>query len=92
MTYTDPETVERASRRERIRWNVWMIGSMLVAAAILIGPMVVAEQLGIPRELPAVIIALLLLDDRIWRWGVEHFDLVPPWQFREAAQEGDPDG
>lgn len=83
--WSQPQTVEPATRRERWKRDAWMLGSVALAGAVVIGSMFAGHALGYPMGAGAVVLALLSLDYHIWRWGVDRFDIVAPWQFREAA-------
>lgn len=90
-----PEGVYRATRYERIRRNVWMIGSTffafnagLVTLAVVLG---VLSRLGMPEPSGAtggfLVLAIWLvisaiIDLRLFAWGIDYFRIVPPWQFR----------
>jgi len=84
-----PDTVKRASRRERWKRQAWMIGSSIVAAFLVVLVFIGIENLGFPGELGVFVIAWMLLDQRLFSWGVEYFDLVLPWQFREEVEDGE---
>jgi len=81
---TQPETVERAPRRERWKRQAWMFGSLLLSGAVVTASVVVSQKLGHPGYVAPIVIAILLLDLRLFAWGMDRFDLTPPWQFREA--------
>lgn len=81
---TEPQTVERAPRRERWKRQAWMSGSLLLSGAVVTASVVVSQELGYPGYVPPLVIAILLLDLRLSSWGIEYFDLTLPWQFREV--------
>lgn len=93
---TEPQTVERAPRRERWKRALWMHGSLWLAGAVTIAVgwgvetttgLVSATRghIGLTPLLPvfAAIVLFVVINIVLWRWGFEQFDLVPPWQFRE---------
>ncbi len=95
---TEPEHVERASRRERWKRQAWMIGSSL--GSFLVVGWAVWQLLSLvdwhPTGTPAafVLLSMLLvaiaLSRWVFGWGVNRFDLVIPWQFRGVrAKERD---
>jgi len=81
---TEPQTVERAPRRERWKRQVWMVGSLILSGVVVTASVVVSQWLGHPGYAGPLVIGILLLDFRLFAWGMEYFDLTPPWQFREA--------
>lgn len=88
----DPTEVERASRRERVRRNVWMVATTILSATAVVASILVARAAGAPPGLGPVVLAWFVLDLKLFSWGFDRFDLVAPWQFREAAgEDGDPD-
>ena len=84
-----PEYVEKAPRRERVKRQVWQIVSSLAAALMIVGFYASGEFVGLPGGVPLGAITWFLVDQRVFSWGVERFDLVAPWQFREAEAEND---
>jgi len=84
-----PTTVERASRRERWKREGWMIGSSIVSAGLVVLVYLGIENLGYPGEFGVFVVAWLLLDQRLFSWGVDRFNLVLPWQFREEVDDAD---
>ena len=93
----EAELVERASRRERWRRQAWMFASTLIVWSTVIAGMWVLAQvtpwfpptgiIGIATAIGAMIVAGVL-DIKLFGWGVDQFDLVKPWQFRdEKARE-----
>lgn len=94
-----PEGVERAVRRERVKRSAWLIAS--TCASLLIGAYAVGAAytlLGRPPlpgaanaipPLLAVAIAVII-DSWLFSWGVDFFELKPPWQFRvgDGGQDG----
>lgn len=79
---TPPESVERAPWRERIRRDVWQIGSSVIAAVFAFALAAVPAHFGLPAWIGPAIVLWALLDLRLFAWGVEWFDLTVPWQFR----------
>jgi len=97
---TEPEHVEKASRREVLKRNAWMMGSTVVSFGIVFGILLIIDLFvagfpptgvgGIALAVLAICQALLL--DIVWvfPWGFERWDLVAPWPYRdESAIEGD---
>jgi len=89
---TQPEHVGRAPRRERIKRDAWMIGSTLFTLTAAAMPLsVLASMWGYPDGILGIVIGAAWFGGSLWasqplfEWGVERFDLVLPWQFREAA-------
>lgn len=90
---TEPEHVERASRRERWKRQAWMAGSTLLSFAIVFAGLQIIDLLvtGFPPvgytgiAVAIVSIGVMLAIDILWvfPWGFERFDLVAPWEFRE---------
>lgn len=79
----EPQHVEKASGRERIKRGVWM-GASTFGAVFLLGVVYIGiENMGYPGEIGWFLLAWFALDLSIWQWGYEKFDLVPPWQFRD---------
>lgn len=88
----EPDEVEKASRRERVKRTAWQIGSSIIAMVAVIGVFVSLEVSGVPGWVGLAILAWALLDLRLFGWGVERFDIVAPWQFRDAeAKEAQSD-
>jgi hypothetical protein len=86
-----PEHVDKASRRERWKRNAWLIGSSMVtlfAAFVCIAVPVVAFT-DFPAWTGAIptFFVWMYASMRLHNWGMERFDLVPPWQFRDAEHE-----
>ena len=89
-----PDTVEKASRNERVKRDVWMILSFWTSAVPVMAAFLVAVEVlpvfpaSQPLNWAASVVALgviLALDIAVvFPWGVEKFDLVAPWQFREV--------
>jgi len=89
-TATTPQTVDRAPRRERWKRQAWMFGSLLLTGAVVMASVVGAQDLGFPGYTGPLLISIFLLHSELFEWGMERFDLTPPWQFREAdVSEGD---
>lgn len=97
---TEPEHVERASRRERWKRQAWMIGSSL-GSFLLVGwagwqLLSFADWYPTGTIAAFVLMSMLLvaiaLSQLVFSWGVDRFDLTIPWQFREEeAKERDHD-
>jgi len=90
----EPETVERASRPERVKRNLWMVftTAISVVAAIFLFAIVfflapwLLEVSFVGQVFWIVyLFAVLWIDMKLFHWGLKKFDLVVPWQFREAA-------
>jgi hypothetical protein len=95
---TEPETVERAPRRERWKRQAWLLGSTIIAfIPAFVAVWLLTRWVGaIPTDgyIGIVIVVGLLgtsflFDLWLFSWGVERFDLIPPWQFREADDARD---
>jgi len=91
---TEPEQVDRAPRRERWKRQAWMIASTIIRFGVVgIGvsnmmrlfPVLVASETAAFATAGVAIILMFALDMVIFQWGIERFDLVLPWQFREAG-------
>ena len=80
------DDIERAPRGERIKRSVWMIGSSLIAAALIGAVMLLTDQAGYPPEFAAIAIAVFMLDLKIFSWGFDRFDLTAPKEFREVDE------
>lgn len=96
---TTPTHVERAPGRERWKRQAWMVGSTLLSLTVTIGPLAVAVELGGPTyeslalaTLAYAVVVFVLIDRRLFQWGLDRFDLTLPWQFREAEYESLDDG
>jgi len=64
--------------------QVWMAGSLLLSGAVVTASVIVSQELGYPGYAAPFVIAILMLDFRLFAWGVDYFDLTYPWPFREA--------
>lgn len=98
-----PEGVERAPRRERIKRDAWMILSTVLAFAagfviVAVVGEVVTRLFGIPDPSGFTAAAIItgswvvvsvLIDIRLFAWGVRAFEIVPPWQFRVPVEVAD---
>lgn len=85
-----PEHVEKASRRERWKREAWMLVSTISCLGLGAGLAVTLANLGAPMVLvwlPALIVGFLVDIYVVFPWGMERFDLVAPWQFRDAEAE-----
>lgn len=87
---TTPESVEKAPLRERLKRDTWQIGSLILAMVGVFASFYVTEVVvrGVPGGVGPAVIAWFLLDQRLFSWGFERFDLVAPWQFRDAEVDG----
>lgn len=90
---TEPEQVERAPRGERMKRDAWLIASTLGTMGILAVPfsMFLSTYDLPPEPYPALIaiawfIGSLWASQPVFEWGVRRWELVVPWQFREAEQ------
>lgn len=94
-----PDHVDVAPRRERVKRGVWSVLSLVIAAIPVLGAMVLLVQWLSYPPLPSVVntlvaivvfVVVVVLDAWVvFPWGVDRFDLVEPWQFRDArAAEG----
>jgi hypothetical protein len=99
---TEPELVDKASRCERVKRDGWMTVSAFIAIAVAAVPFAVVEILtgGVswalrgPGVLPlftllSFLVLGIFVDLKLWRWGVQRFELVAPWQFREERARDD---
>lgn len=89
---TEPTHVEKASRRERWKRQVWMVVSTLASVWfvwIVAAAIVTIANLGTNAALFAILSTFVVgfyIDIKyVFPWGVERFDLVPPWQFRDET-------
>jgi hypothetical protein len=85
-----PEHVEKATRMERWKRSAWMLVSTFVTIGLATGLAVLAASAGAPIGfvwVPALVAAFVLDVYVVFPWGVERFDLVHPWQFRDAEAE-----
>jgi len=91
---TEPEQVERAPRHERWRRGVWMIASTIIGFGVVgvgisnmmrLVPVLAAGEAAAWAVGGAGMALGFGLDVAVFRWGVDRFDLVAPWQFREGA-------
>jgi len=92
---TEPEQVDRAPRHERWRRGVWMIVSTIIgfgvvgvciATVMRLVPVLAAGETTVWALAAAGMVLGFGLDAAVFRWGVDRFDLVAPWQFREAEK------
>jgi len=90
---TEPEQVDRAPRRERWERQAWMIVSTIIGFGVVgIGvsnmmglfPVLVASETASYATAGIGMLLAFALDGVIFQWGIRRFDLVVPWQFREA--------
>jgi hypothetical protein len=90
---TEPEEVNQAPRRERWKRTAWMIASTIIGFGVVgIGvsnmmglfPVLVASETTAFATTGVAMVLAFGLDMAVFQWGVERFDLVAPWQFREA--------
>lgn len=87
-----PEGVERASRRERLRRTAWQFGSSAAAAFVVIMLVGVPDYFGWPPWIAPAVVLWAFIDLKLFGWGMNHFGLTPPWQFRlpEDTERGEP--
>jgi len=93
----EPETVERASRKERVRRQLWMLISTLISsllaliiislAGIALPPWLLEATLSASIFLLVFLSLTFWIDLKVFSWGVHQFDLVAPWQFREEKSK-----
>lgn len=85
----EPETVERAPRGERLRRFCWLNASSIIAIAVVVAVHTGSMLLpGIPGAAGPVLLAWFLLDQRVFAWGIERWNITVPWQFRDT-QDGE---
>lgn len=94
-----PEHVEKAPRRERLKRQLWMMLSTFVSmgavAVVVFGALTVLDAAqtsstaGTAIALGAFAIGFALDVYVVFPWGIERFDIVLPWQFREEAAKTD---
>lgn len=87
-----PEHVEKASRRERWKRGLWMLVTTIATVSLGASLALVLSQVGAPIEfvwLPALVLAFVVDAYVVFPWGVDRFNLVVPWQFRDAEAGGD---
>lgn len=86
-----PEHVEKASRRERWKRFAWLVGSSMVT--LLASFICISVPLVIFTEVPSwaggvvTFVVWMYSSIRLHSWGMERFDLVEPWQFRDVENE-----
>ena len=92
LDWAEPDHVDRAPKRERLKRQVWMvvstvlsIGTALVVNVITIEVLGISKAVWVVPGLASLLIALYLDLKYLFPWGVERFDLVVPWQFRDEA-------
>lgn len=87
---TEPQHVEKASAREKIKRQVWGISSLFLC---LLGALAVNQAwvwlFGVSWTTIAfggvtVIVAFAVDALYVFPWGVERFGITAPWQFRDA--------
>lgn len=92
----EPENVERASRYERVRRDVWMIVSTLISLGLGFGavgivieatPLTLPIGLGLLGLVPAVFATGIaaVVDVHLFGWGVDRWNITAPWQFRDET-------
>jgi len=98
---TEPKQVDRAPRRERWKRQAWMIASTIIGFGVVgIGvsnmmrlfPVLVASETAAFTTAGVGMLLAFGLDVVIFQWGIRRFDLVLPWQFREAENADEPGG
>jgi hypothetical protein len=86
-----PDGVERAPRRERVKRTAWLIAStcasLLIGAYVVGGGYTLIGRPTLPRPanmvLPLLVVGIaVVIDSWLFSWGVDFFELEPPWQFR----------
>lgn len=85
-----PEHVEKASRRERWKRQVWMVVSTISSLGLAAGLAVALHSAGVPMVwvwLPALVVGFLVDMYVVFPWGIDRFNLVAPWQFRDVENE-----
>lgn len=92
-----PTHVERASRREQWKRQAWIVASTVLSFALVLLPLVALIELtpvtipvgieGVVFAVAATIVAFGIDIYLVFPWGFERFDLVAPWQFRDAEKE-----
>lgn len=92
-----PDHVEKASRRERWKRTAWEVISTLLSFGTIAGALgvITSTNPGFPPTSIAggfvavlAVLAALGLDILVvFPWGLERWDIVPPWQFRDADAE-----
>lgn len=90
---TEPEHVGRAPRRERWKRVAWMIVSTVIGFGVVgvsvsnmmrLFPVLVATPNTAFTTTGVAMVLAFGLDMVVFQWGINRFDLVAPWQFREA--------
>lgn len=90
---TEPEHVEKASRRERWKRQAWMTASTLLclSGAFAVNGVLI-RIVGVNWLMVAIgavtVVAAFYVDMKyVFPWGFDRFDLVAPWQFRDPEVE-----
>lgn len=93
----EPKHVEKASRRERWKRSWWQATSTVLSFLIAVAPAVVATFVfdwfpptgywGIAAAIGVIGLAFVIDVKWLFPWGFDRFDLVAPWQFRDAEVE-----
>jgi len=97
----EPRSVEKASRKERVKRNAWMTFTTLLSAILALF-LILLTGFVLPSWLlesnPAGFVFMIVflfttfwIDMRIFSWGVHRFNLVVPWQFREEKAKAGTD-
>lgn len=95
----EPEHVERASRYERVRRDVWLLVSTLISFGVGFGavgivikaaPLTLSGGPGLLGLVPLFFATGIasVVDVHLFSWGVERWQITAPWQFREEI-DGD---
>lgn len=86
-----PNHVKKASRWERWKRAAWLITSSMVtlfATFICIGvPLVAFTNVPSWAGGVATFPVWMYANTRLHTWGIDRFDLVEPWQFRDVEHE-----
>ncbi|MCG1002875.1 hypothetical protein LQ368_05400 [Halobacterium noricense] len=86
-----PEHVEKASRRERWKRSLWMLVTTIATVSLGASLALVLSRAGAPIEfvwIPSLVLAFVVDAYVVFPWGVDRFNLVVPWQFRDAEARG----
>lgn len=93
----EPQHVEKASKSERRKRGAWQVLSTVLSFVAVGIPVAIIDILapwfpptgivGIATAVAMVGTALLLDIYVVFPWGFDRFDLVTPWQFRDAEVE-----
>ena len=89
-----PEYVEKASRRERWKRGAWAVASTMLTLGLVVGVggVVAVQHLGAELGLIVTLLVWVYIDLRVFGWGLQYWDLTPPWQFRDIPPEDGTEG